>query len=94
MEVFVQLQGKARKEIGKGELKVPLSRSASIFELFDALEEQLHWPFKRRFIDPDTGDLQRKVIVLVNGFPVRRKLKSHLLRDGDKIILFTHTVCG
>lgn len=94
MEVFVQLRGKARKETGRGELKISLSGATPIFELFDALEKQLHWPFKERFIDSDTGDLQRKVIVLVNGFPVRGKLSSTPLRDGDKIILFPHTVCG
>ena len=94
MEIYVQFRGKTRKEIGVEDLKVSIDESPFIFDLFDVLEDQLHWPFKKRFVDPETGDLQGKVIVLVNGLPIRGKIKSIRLRDGDKVILFPHTVCG
>ena len=94
MIISVELRGTVRKDTGMEKLTVDLSENATILNLLDELQGRINWPFRDRFIDPKTGDLHRKVIVLVNRLPIRGKLQYIRLKNGDEVILFPHTVCG
>ena len=92
--VLAELRGITQIETGKKQERVELELNAMIPRLLDVLEIRLRWPFRERFFDPVTGDLPKNVIILVNGLPVRGKMGSTLLKDGDRVILFPHTACG
>jgi len=92
--ILVELRGKAQIETGKKQERVELEQGATIHKLLDELQTRLRWPFIERFVDPATGDLPKNVIILVNGLPVRGRMKSTLLRNGDRVVLFPHTACG
>lgn len=92
--VMAELRGKAQIETGKKQERIELEQDASIPRLLDVLEIRLNWPFREKFLDPVTGDLPKNVIILVNGLPVRGKIGSTLLKDGDRVVLFPHTACG
>lgn len=92
--ILAELRGKAQIETGKKQERIELEQDATIPRLLDELQTRLRWPFKERFMDPATGDLSKNVIILVNGLPVRGKMRSTLLRNGDRVVLFPHTACG
>jgi len=92
--ILAELRGKAQIETGKKQERIELEQDATILRLLDELQTRLRWPFKERFIDPSTGDLPKNVIILVNGLPVRGKMRSTLLKNGDRVVLFPHTACG
>jgi molybdopterin converting factor small subunit len=92
--VLAELRGITQIETGKKQERIELELNATIPRLLDVLEIRLRWPFRERFFDPVTGDLPKNVIILVNGLPVRGKMGSTLLKDGDRVLLFPHTACG
>jgi molybdopterin converting factor small subunit len=92
--VLAELRGKAQIETGRKQERVELNQDATILGLLDVLQTRLGWPFKEKFVDPETGDLTKNVIILVNGLPVRGKMKSTLLKDGDRVVFFPHSACG
>ena len=92
--VIAELRGKAQIEIGKKQERIELEQDATIPKLLDELQTRFGWPFREKFIDQSTGDLPNNVIILVNGLPVRGKIMSTLLKDGDRVVLFPHTACG
>jgi len=92
--ILAELRGKVQIETGRKQERVELEGDATIPRLLDELQTRLGWPFMERFMDPATGDLPKNVIILVNGLPVRGKMRSTLLRDGDRVVLFPHTACG
>ena len=95
ISILAELRGLAQIETGKKQERIELEQQdPSIPRLLDLLEIRLRWPFREKFLDPVTGDLPKNVIILVNGLPVRGKVRSTSLKDGDRVVLFPHTACG
>ncbi|MFQ5711549.1 MAG: ubiquitin-like small modifier protein 1 [Candidatus Geothermarchaeales archaeon] len=80
---------------GAKELELDLNQGSTVKDLFDTLFEKYGADFRRRILDPKTGDLRRFIIVIVNGRDIRHMNQMETeLKEGDEVAILPAVAGG